>query len=208
MTFSRAQLSSTLTENAWLHKTKLEKCDVIKRCIVKSHKVSFRETNVGTLYRCKMSDKLWNYGWEDHNNKLYLLNVNLDFGVHQSSFKKSLSSYIASNEVYLLLYCTCKNAQVVTNLQQTCGSAVPTTCQHDVFALLVLSLLTSFQRLIDNLLQGCWLDWLVVTDLQTSWNKVVVKPISTEDVFALLVPSCCDKFGTSVVLTLLQGWWW
>jgi hypothetical protein len=137
MTFSRAPLSSTRTENAWLHKTKLEKCDVIKRCIVKSHKVSFRETNVGTLYRCKMSDKLWNYGWEVHNNKLYLLNVNLDFGVHQSSFEKSLSSYIASNEVYVLLYCTCKNAQVVTNLQQTCGSAVPTTCQQDVFALLV-----------------------------------------------------------------------
>jgi hypothetical protein len=34
-------------------------------------------------------------------------------------------------------------AQVVTNLQQTCGSTVPTTCQQDVFALLVPSLLTS-----------------------------------------------------------------
>jgi hypothetical protein len=32
---------------------------------------------------------------------------------------------------------TCKNAQVVTNLQQTCSNAVPTTCQQDVFALLV-----------------------------------------------------------------------
>ena len=35
----------------------------------------------------------------------------------------------------------------------------------------------------------------VVPDLQTSCNKVVVKPI--QDVFALLVPSCCDKSGTS-----------
>jgi hypothetical protein len=38
---------------------------------------------------------------------------------------------------------TRKNAQVVTNLQQTCSNAVPTTCQQDVFALLVPSLLTS-----------------------------------------------------------------
>jgi hypothetical protein len=49
-----------------------------------------------------------------------------------------------------------KNAQVVTNLQQTCSNAVPTTCQQDVFALLVPSLLTSCQRLVDDLLQGCW----------------------------------------------------
>jgi hypothetical protein len=55
-----------------------------------------------------------------------------------------------------LLIHTRKNAQVVTNLQQTCSNAVPTTCQQDIFALLVPSLLTSCQRLVDNLLQGCW----------------------------------------------------
>ena len=49
---------------------------------------------------------------------------------------------------------TRKNAQVVTNLQQSCSNAVPTTCQQDVFALLVPSLFTSCQRLVDNLLQG------------------------------------------------------
>ena len=49
---------------------------------------------------------------------------------------------------------TRKNAQVVTNLQQTCSNAVPTTCQQDVFALLVPSFFTSCQRLVDNLLQG------------------------------------------------------
>jgi hypothetical protein len=38
---------------------------------------------------------------------------------------------------------TYKYAQVVTNLQQTCSNAVPTTCQQDVFALLVPSLLNS-----------------------------------------------------------------
>jgi hypothetical protein len=51
---------------------------------------------------------------------------------------------------------TRKNAQVVTNLQQTCSNAVPTACQQDVFALLVPSLLTSGQQLVDNLPQGCW----------------------------------------------------
>jgi hypothetical protein len=51
---------------------------------------------------------------------------------------------------------TRKNVQVVTNLQQTCSNAVPTTCQQHVFALLVPSLLTSCQRLVDNLPQGCW----------------------------------------------------
>jgi hypothetical protein len=50
---------------------------------------------------------------------------------------------------------TTRNAQVVTNLQQTCSNAVPTTCQQDVFAVLVPSLLTSCQWLVDNLLQGC-----------------------------------------------------
>ena len=49
-----------------------------------------------------------------------------------------------------------KNTQVVTNLQQTCSNVVPTTCQQDVFALLVPSLLTTCQRLVDNLLQSCW----------------------------------------------------
>ena len=57
-------------------------------------------------------------------------------------------------EVSDVLY-TPKNTQVVKNLQQTCSNAVPTTCQQDVFALLVPSLLTSFQRLVDDLLQGC-----------------------------------------------------
>ena len=41
------------------------------------------------------------------------------------------------------------------NLQQACSNAVPTTGQQDVFELLVPRLLTSCQRLVDNLLQGC-----------------------------------------------------
>jgi hypothetical protein len=41
------------------------------------------------------------------------------------------------------------NAQVVTNLQQTCSNAVPTTCQQDVFALLVPSLLTTCYKVVE-----------------------------------------------------------
>jgi hypothetical protein len=44
---------------------------------------------------------------------------------------------------------TCKSAQVVTNLQQTCSNAVPTTCQQDVFALLVPSLLTTCYKVVE-----------------------------------------------------------
>jgi hypothetical protein len=60
---------------------------------------------------------------------------------------------LVGRSVRCLIY-TRKNAPVVTNLQQTCSYAVPTTCQQDVFALLVPNLLTSCQRFIDNLLQG------------------------------------------------------
>jgi hypothetical protein len=44
---------------------------------------------------------------------------------------------------------TRKNAQVVTNLQQTCSNAVPTTCQQDVFALLAPSLLTTCYKVVE-----------------------------------------------------------
>ena len=48
-----------------------------------------------------------------------------------------------------MLHCyTRKNAQLVTNLQQTCSKSVATTCWQDVLALVVPSLLT-------RLLQAC-----------------------------------------------------
>jgi hypothetical protein len=45
---------------------------------------------------------------------------------------------------------TRQNAQVVSNLQQTCSNAIPTTYQQDAFVLLVPSLLTSCQQLIST----------------------------------------------------------
>jgi hypothetical protein len=48
------------------------------------------------------------------------------------------------------LYYTRKNAQVATNLQQTCSNAVSTTCQQDVFALLVPCLLiTCYYKVVE-----------------------------------------------------------
>ena len=69
----------------------------------------------------------------------------------------------------LFVVYTRKNAQVVTNLQQTRSNAVPTTCRQDVFALLVPSLLTSCERLLDNLLQlGFELNRLVTSCIPTT----------------------------------------
>jgi hypothetical protein len=79
---------------------------------------------------------------------LKFYSVSEQYSVVNYLFATSYSIYSPPN--------TRKNAQVVTNLQQTCSNAVPTTCQQDVFALLVPSLLTSCQRLVNNLLQGCW----------------------------------------------------
>jgi hypothetical protein len=45
---------------------------------------------------------------------------------------------------------THKNAQVVTNLRQTCINAVPTTCHQNMFALPVPSLLTSCQTFLSK----------------------------------------------------------
>jgi hypothetical protein len=71
-----------------------------------------------------------------------------------------LNAGIQVRELY-----THKNAQVVTNLQQTCSNAVPTTCHQDLFALLVPSLLTTCYKVVElnrlatscsnNLLSSC-----------------------------------------------------
>jgi hypothetical protein len=53
------------------------------------------------------------------------------------------------HEKFAIGICKSKNAQVVTNLQQTCSNAVPTTCQQDVFALLVPSSLTSYYKVVE-----------------------------------------------------------
>jgi hypothetical protein len=66
--------------------------------------------------------------------------------------------------------------QVVTNLQQTCSNAVPTTCLQDVFALLVPSLLTSCQRLVDNCYKVVELNRLVTScsnNLLSSCNSTI-----------------------------------
>jgi hypothetical protein len=85
----------------------------------------------------------------------------------------------------------------LTNLQQTCSNTVSTTCQQDVFALLVPSLL----RLVGNLLQGCWVQQtcyklfqqlVIVLQFNNStwWNNSIVIQL-------------LDKFATRLLRTHL-----
>jgi hypothetical protein len=53
----------------------------------------------------------------------------------------------------LELVYTRKNAQVVTNLQQTCSNAVPTTCQQDVLS---HCLFLACQQVINSSLKTCY----------------------------------------------------
>jgi hypothetical protein len=86
-----------------------------------------------------------------------------------------------------------KNAQVVTNLQQTCSNAVPTTYQQVVFALLVPSLLTSCYHTRKNL-----------ASCSKSANKQVNTLCSHVTLFCSQV---VIKFGTSCsqLVTILMA---
>ena len=78
--------------------------------------------------------QITNTRWENLNDEL-------------KEKSKKLSSYKQG----ILLFCM--NVVLVGfDVQQTCSNAVPTTCQQNVFAPLVPSLLTSCQWLVDNLL--------------------------------------------------------
>jgi hypothetical protein len=116
------------------------------------------------------------------------------------------------------VFYTRKNARVATNLQQTCSNAVPTTCQQDVFALLAPSLLTSCQRLIDNLLQGCWSQQtcyklfqqlaivLQFNNLSTSCEWQPCSNLMKFEITWLL--QLVDKFATSMLRTHLVDKLW
>jgi hypothetical protein len=69
---------------------------------------------------------------------------------------------------------TCKNTPVVTNLQQTCSDALPTTCQHDVFALLVSSLLRTCYKVVElnRLVTSCSITTCHRPAIQQFGNKL------------------------------------
>jgi hypothetical protein len=92
-----------------------------------------------------------------------------------------LHSYIHHQ---LIAYYTGKNAQVVTNLQQTCSNAVPTTCvRQDVF-----------NRMCSHcLFPACW---QVVNGLLTTCCKVVE--------LNRLVTSCSNNLLSSCNSTICQ----
>ena len=73
-----------------------------------------------------------------------------------------------------------KNAQVVTNLQQTCSDAVPKTCQQDVFALLVPSLLTTCYKVVElNRLVTC-----CSNNLLSSCNSTICQQVVSDNLVA------------------------
>jgi hypothetical protein len=77
----------------------------------------------------------------------------------------------------VVIKCTRKNAQVVTNLQQTCSNAVPTACQQDVFALLVPSLLTTCYKVVElnRLVTSC------SNNLLSSCNSTISQQVHASD---------------------------
>jgi hypothetical protein len=75
---------------------------------------------------------------------------------------------------------TRKNAQVVTNLQQTCSNTVPTTCQQDMFALLVPSLLTTCYNVVElnSLVTSC------SKNLSSSCNSTICQQVVSDNLVA------------------------
>jgi hypothetical protein len=73
-----------------------------------------------------------------------------------------------------------KNAQVVTNLQQTCSNTVRTTCQQDVFALLVPSLLTTCYKVVElnRLVTNC------SNNLLSSCNSTICQQVVSDNLVA------------------------
>ena len=72
------------------------------------------------------------------------------------------------------------NAQVVTNLQQTCSNVVPTTCQQDVFTLLVPSLLTTCYKVVElnRLVTSC------SNNLLSSCNSTICQQVVSDNLVA------------------------
>ena len=75
---------------------------------------------------------------------------------------------------------TRENAQVVTHLQQTCNNAVPTTCEPDVFALLVPNLLTTCYKVVElnRLVISCF------NNLLSSWNSTICQQVVSDNLVA------------------------
>ena len=117
----------------------------------------------------------------------------------------TLDKIFVSIHAYLLMSANLSYSKfgksVFLNLQQTYTNAVPTTCQQDVLAMLVPSLLTSCQRLADNLLQG----YRPAT--QQFVNKLWVTTLWQLDKITALL-QLVDKLATSLLQTRLVDKLW
>jgi hypothetical protein len=103
----------------------------------------------------------------------------LDMHTFLYLFKKCVKCVITNCKVCETGY-TRKNAQVVTNVQKTCSNAVPTTCQQDVFALLVPSLLTTCYKVVElnSLVTSC------SNNLLSSCNSTICQQVVSDNLVA------------------------
>jgi hypothetical protein len=118
-------------------------------------------------------------------NKHTLVLSHLPLGYWDPHFSLKVIRFTESTPFtfWLFLYYTRKNAQVVTNvtnLQQTCSNAVPTTCQQDVFALLVPSLWTICYKVVelDRLVTSC------SNNLLSSCNSTICQQVVSDNLVA------------------------
>jgi hypothetical protein len=87
---------------------------------------------------------------------------------------------LSGHQFILKLFYTRKNTQVVPNLQQTCSNAVQTTCQQDVFALLVPSLLTTCYKVVElnRVVTSC------SNNLLSSCNSTICQQVASDNLAA------------------------
>jgi hypothetical protein len=110
----------------------------------------------------------------------------LDMHTFLYLFKKCVKCVITNCKVCETNYAR-KNAQVVTNVQKTCSNAVPTTCQQNVFALLVPSLLTSANGLLTTCYKVVELSSLVAScsnNLLSSCNSTICQQVVSDKLVA------------------------
>jgi hypothetical protein len=84
-------------------------------------------------------------------------------------------------------------AQVVTNRQQTCSNAVPTTCQQDVFALLVPSLWTTCYKVVElnRLVTSCSNNSL------SSCNSTICQQVVSDNLVGFVATWCNNSLVTT-----------
>jgi hypothetical protein len=114
-----------------------------------------------------------------NKNKLHIWSKNLIVYII------SIYMYISGKYNYSLREgkCAYHTRKSCKNLQQTCSNAVPTTCQQDVFALLVPSSLTTCYKAVEHnrLVTSCSNTFL------SSWNSTICQQVASGNLCSNLI---------------------